>query len=165
MRVVSRMAARARRPFRSLLVWRNVLLAALLFAAIQSVAAQAPAPPPQRNFNGDAGLVLIYVKPEKTADFEAAMQKVKEALQKSDKPERKQQAASWKIFKAGAGPAGQVYAFVISPSVKNADYSIGAILGEGFPQEARTIYTSYADSLATQPQVVIPLDLANDFSK
>ena len=142
-----------------------IALTAVLAGPAQAQAPAAPAAPAARTFNGDAGLVLIYVKPEKTADFETAMGRVKEALSKSDKPERKQQAASWRLFKASASPAGQIYVFVISPSVKNADYGIGAILGDGLPQEARAIYQTYADSLATQPQVIIPLDLVNDFSK
>src|SRR5262245_47239471 len=54
---------------------------------------------PKRVFGADAGLVLNFIKPDKTADFEAVIAKLKEALQKSDKPERKQQAASWKVFK------------------------------------------------------------------
>src|SRR5262245_7939501 len=145
-------------------------IGAALVGLAQAQQAAAPAQPAAgapaaRTFNGDGGLVLIYVKPEKTADFEAAMGRVKEALGKSDKPERKQQAASWKLYKASAAPQGQIYVFVISPSVKNADYGIGSVLTDGLPQEARAIYQSYADSLATQPQVIIPLDLVNDFSK
>jgi hypothetical protein len=144
------------------------MIAALVMAA-QSAWAQAPAaaaPPPPRHFNGDAGLILIYVQPDKTAQFEGAMQKIKEGLQKSEKPERKEQAASWKLFKAGAGAAGQVYAMIMSPSVKNVDYAVGAILAETQPAEARTIFDAYAGSLSpTQGQVVIPLDLVNDFAK
>ncbi len=102
-------------------------------ARAQAPAQPAPAAPAARTFNGDAGLVLIYVKPEKTADFETAMGRVKEALSKSEKPERKQQAASWKLFKASASPAGQIYVFVINPSVKNAGYGNGPILGGGLP--------------------------------
>lgn len=45
-------------------------------------------------FASDAGLVLNFVKPDKAADFEAVMGKLREALLKSDKPERRQQAAS-----------------------------------------------------------------------
>src|SRR5215211_2655441 len=110
---------------------RNSLMIAALVMGAQTAWAQAPAaaaPPAPRHFNGDAGLILIYVQPDKTAQFEGAMQKIKEGLQKSDKPERKEQAASWKLFKAGAGAAGQVYAMIMSPSVKNVDYAIGAIL-------------------------------------
>ena len=142
-----------------------IAVSAMAIRPVRAQQAPAPAAPAQRQFNGDGGIILIYVKPEKTADFEGAMQRVKEALMKSEKPERKQQAASWKLFKAGAGAAGQVYAVVISPSVKNVDYSLGSILTDGLPQEARTIYQAYADSLAAQPQVVIPMDLVSDFSK
>src|SRR5260221_8388716 len=152
---------------------RSFVMALALVAGVSAVAAEpadAQPPPPatapaQRLFNGDAGIVLIYVKREKTADFETAMGRVKEALMKSDKPERKQQAASIKLFKAVSSPAGQIYVLVGSPSVKNIDYSVASILTDGLPQEARAIYQSYADSLTAQPQVVIPLDLVNDFSK
>ena len=147
---------------------RNSLMIAALVMGAHSAWAQAPAaaPPPPRHFNGDAGLILIYVQPDKIAQFEGAMQKIKEGLQKSEKPERKEQAASWKLFKAGAGAAGQVYAMIMSPSVKNVDYAVGAILAETQPQEARAIFDAYAGSLSpTQGQVVIPLDLVNDFGK
>jgi hypothetical protein len=143
------------------------MIAGLVLAA-HTASAQAPAaaPPPPRHFNGDAGLILIYVQPDKTAQFEGAMQKIKEGLLKSENPDRKAQAASWKLFKAGAGPAGQVYAMIMSPSVKNVDYAVGPILAETNPQEARAIFDAYAGSLSpTQGQVVIPLDLVNDFAK
>ena len=65
--------------------------------AAQAPAAQAPA---ARVFASDAGMVLNFIKADKTGDFEAVIGKLKEALQKSEKPERKQQAASWKVFKS-----------------------------------------------------------------
>lgn len=46
-----------------------------------------------RVFGSHAGLVLNFIKPDKTADFEAVVAKSKDALQRSDKPDRKQQAA------------------------------------------------------------------------
>jgi hypothetical protein len=130
--------------------------------------AAAPAAPAQRQFNQDGGIVLHYILADKAADFESAMLKVKEALQKSAKPERKQQAATWKVFKAGPGPTGTVlYAFVIDPSLKNADYSIGALLVEGLGEEGRAIYQKYADCYPkTGPsQVVINLEMFSDFGK
>src|SRR5690242_15291934 len=51
-------------------------------------------------FAADRALLLQFIKADKTADYEMIMAKVKEALNKSDKPERKQQAQSWKLFKA-----------------------------------------------------------------
>jgi hypothetical protein len=120
--------------------------------------AQTPAPAqpaaPAANpfvFPGDAGLILNYVKADKTADFEMVLGKVKEALAKSEKPERKQQAEGWKVFKAAQpGPGGAViYAFIMDPSAKGAEYSVGNILVEAFAAEGQTLYKTYSDSYAT----------------
>src|SRR5262245_1367159 len=59
-------------------------------------AGQAAAAPTTRTFAGDGGMVLNFIKPDKTADFEAVLAKLKEALNKSEKPGRKDQAKSWK---------------------------------------------------------------------
>ena len=85
-------------------------------------------------FPNDGGMVLNFIKPDKTADFEMVMGKLKEALMKSEKPERKQQAAGWKVFKS-PDPAGAnvLYVFVIDPSLKGADYQISNIIAEAFP--------------------------------
>jgi 5,10-methenyltetrahydromethanopterin hydrogenase len=114
-------------------------------------AQQAAAAPAKRVFSGDSGLVLNFIKADKTADFEAVMAKLKEALNKSDKPERKAQAAGWKILKAAEPGAGGsvLYVFIIDPAVKDADYTVSTILAEGFPQEVNTIFKQYADSFAS----------------
>jgi hypothetical protein len=134
----------------------GMLSAAPVFAQQPPPAAAAPAQQPaaQANpfvFPGDGGVVLNFVKQDKTADFEMIMGKVKEALAKSDKPERKQQATGWKIFKASEpGPNGAViYAFVIDPVVKGGDYSVGNILVEGFGAEGQTLYKTYSDSFGS----------------
>jgi ribosomal protein S2 len=62
--------------------------------------------------------VLHFIKPDKTSDFESVIAKLREALQKSDKPERRKQAAGWKVFR-GVEPAGNgnvLYVFVIDPA-------------------------------------------------
>ena len=101
-------------------------------------------------FGSDAGLVLNFVKPDKAADFEAIMSKLKDALQKSDKPERKMQAASWKVFKAvePGGNGSVLYVFTIDPAVKGADYTVSTILAEAFPAEVQALYKQYADAYA-----------------
>jgi hypothetical protein len=127
--------------------------------AAGSVQAQQAAPPAQqaapapaaRVFGSDAGMILNFIKADKTADFEAVVGKLKEALAKSPKPERKQQAASWKVFKAmepGAG-GSVLYVFIIDPAVKDADYTVSTILAEGFPADVNTIFKQYADSFAS----------------
>jgi pyruvate/2-oxoglutarate dehydrogenase complex dihydrolipoamide acyltransferase (E2) component len=129
-------------------------------------AQQAAAAPAARTFGSDAGMVLNFIKPDKTADFEAIIAKLKEALQKSEKPERKQQAASWKVFKSPDPAAGGnvLYVFVIDPAVKGADYTVSTILAEGFPQEVQTLYKQYADAYA-QGQNFVNLALVSDLGK
>jgi hypothetical protein len=126
----------------------------LVFA--QTPPAQQTPPPPQQTapttitYPGDCAIVVHYIKADKTADFEAVMQKVKESLQKSQVPERKRQAAGWKLLKSPDPAAeGQVlYLWIIDPVVKDADYSVGKILSEAFPTEAADIFKKYADAYA-----------------
>ena len=117
-------------------------------AAPAQPAAAAPSP---FVFPGDAGVILNFVKADKTADFEMVLGKVKEALAKSDKPERKAQAAGWKVFKASEpGPSGAViYVFVMDPVAKGAEYKVGDILVEGFAAEGQTLYKTYSDAYGT----------------
>jgi hypothetical protein len=132
----------------------------------QQPAQQAQAAPAARVFASDAGMVLNFIKPDKVADFEAIVQKLKQALQQSEKPERKQQAQSWKVFKAAEpGPNGTVlYVFWIDPAVKGADYTVSTILAEAFPQEVQTLYKQYADAYA-QGQNFVNLTQVADLGK
>src|SRR5438093_2999279 len=102
------------------------VLAPNAFRAQAAPAPQTPAAPAaqaaastKRVFASDAGMVLNFIKPDKTADFEAVMVKLKEALMKSEKPERKQQAAAWKVFKSPdpAGGGNVLYVFIMDPAV------------------------------------------------
>jgi hypothetical protein len=128
--------------------------------------AAAAAAPTARTFAGDGGMVLNFIKPDKTADFEAVIAKLKDALHKSEKPERKQQAASWKVFKSPDPAAGGnvLYVFIIDPSVKGADYTVSTILNEAFPQEVQALYKQYAEAYASG-QNFVNLSLVSDFAK
>jgi hypothetical protein len=127
---------------------------------------QQPAQPaPGLTFDAEAGLILMQIKPDKTADFESVMAKLREAFMKTDKPERKQQAAGWKIYKStDPGPGGNVlYVAVINPALKGADYTVAKILYEVFPTEVQQIFPSYRDSFAAGLNRV-NLNLVQDFS-
>ena len=115
------------------------------------------APPNAYVFASDAGMVLNFIKPDKTADFESVMQKLKGALQKSEKPERQQQAASWKVFRSPEAAQGgnALYVFVIDPAVKGADYTVSNILAEAYePAELNEIFKTYAASYASGQNIV-----------
>jgi hypothetical protein len=155
------------RSFVPALAGRGSWIAGGVMAALLMVGAlSAQTPPTTRTFAPDAGLVLNFIKPDKTADFEAVMAKVKEGLTKSTKPERNAQAKSWKVFKS-PDKAGEnmLYVFVIDPAVKDADYQVSNILAESFPPaEVNELYKKFGDSYGTGLQPV-NLALVNDFSK
>jgi hypothetical protein len=155
---------------RSRWIAAGFLAAALSASTLYAQAAPAQqaqaAAPTARVFASDAGLVLNFIKPDKTADFEAIVAKLKEALQKSSKPERKQQAASWKVFKSPDPAAGGnvMYVFIIDPAVKDADYTVSTILAEAFPQDVKALYEQYAGAYATG-QNFVNLNLVADLGK
>ena len=136
--------------------------AAAIMHAQAAPAQQAAAAPTTRTFAGDGGMVLNFIKPDKTGDFEAIMTKLKEALAKSEKPERKAQAAGWKVFKASEpGPAGAaIYVFFMDPVAKGAEYKVGDILVEGFGAEGQALYKTYSEAYGT-PAIGALLHLTN----
>ena len=153
--------------------WIAVGLLIVLLSATAARAQQPPAPAQgaqqvsnARIFPNDAGMVLNFIKPDKVADFEMIMGRLKEALQKSEKPERKQQAAGWKVFKS-PDPAGAnaLYVFFIDPALKGADYQVSNIIAEAFPPaEANDILKKYADAFA-QGMNIVNLNLIQDLAK
>ncbi len=144
----------------------GLLVAAPAYLQTAAPALRAQAAATERLFPNDGGMVLNFIKPDKTADFEEVMAKLKEALQKSDKPERREQAAGWKVLKSTDPSDGNVlYVFIIQPSVKTADYEVSNIIAEGFePTEANTILQKYSDAYA-QGMNIVNLDLIQDLGR
>jgi hypothetical protein len=143
-------------------------LIAITFAGAATAAAQEPAPTtpaaqqpaaapaepqkpvfplPQACQQCEVALITILIKPDKTADFEMVIQRVKEALAKSEAPERKQQAAGWSVFKSPTAVQGNaVYIMRIDPIVKGAEYDLMRIIAEVFPVEVQEIFAKYKDA-------------------
>ncbi|MGE3275595.1 MAG: hypothetical protein AB7O67_10815 [Vicinamibacterales bacterium] len=136
--------------------------AALMLAGVTVAAAQEAAPAqeqqqaapqepaePVLTLNGDAAIVTLLIKPDKQADFEQVLAKLKESLNQSEKPARKQQAAGWKVYKASQMAQGNaVYIFLIDPVVKNEEYDITRLIAEVFPVEVQELFVKYRDSFA-----------------
>ena len=132
-----------------------------------AVHAQDAAKPNPYVFAGDGALLLNFIKADHVADYELIVSKLKEGLQKSEKPERKQQAESWKVFKAAEAGAGGtvIYVSVVYPAVKGADYTVSTILAEAFPTEAQDLYKKYADAFGTPSGNLLNLTLLSDLAK
>jgi hypothetical protein len=132
-------------------------------APAQEASAQQAAPPmPSVVYKGDAAVILNYIQNDKAADFEDVMAKVKEALQKSDKPERKQQAEGWTVFKS-PDPSGKegvtVYVTLLNPVVKGANYYLAGMLQEAFPQDYVALYNKYSASYTASGAKLVPINL------
>jgi len=112
----------------------------------------APAAPaaPKLTFSGDLALWTVAIKPDKTADFERVMARLREALTTSSNPDRQKQAAGWKVMKLDKPlPDGNIaYVHVISPVVPGVDYTVMEILYDAFPNERQQLYELYRGAFA-----------------
>jgi hypothetical protein len=100
----------------------------------------ATVPPlPARTFTAPVGLLFNAVRADRVQDFEKVLAYLRAALEKSTDPTISAQAKGWRIFKAGEpGPDGTVlYVFGFDPTVPGADYGLGRILAEAYPDAAQ----------------------------
>lgn len=126
----------------------GMALGALLATASVAGAQDAPAKP-VLPLEGDAVVMTVLIKPDKTADFESVIAKYKEALQKSEKPARKQQLAGMKFFKSTQQAQGNaVYILYVDPVIKDEEYDISRVVNEVFPSEVQEIFNKYKEAFA-----------------
>lgn len=153
----------------------SLLLAGAQVTAPAPGAAQQPAPtvpPPQtaapgtpavpapvvtnvplgaRVFLGSTGIIFNAVRPERVVDFELVIGYVQAALAKSANAQVREQAKGLRFFKAvEPGPNGTIlYVFWIDPAVMGADYALGPILSDAFPDQVEQIWKLYQGALAS----------------
>lgn len=97
------------------------------------------------------GLLFNTVRADRVDDFETAMGYLQAALAASTNERVRAQASGWRIFKATEGaPGGAVlYVFLLDPTVTGADYSLGRILADAYPDQAKLqeIWKLYSGSV------------------
>ena len=136
------------------------MLAGLTLAGAGVASAQEPAKEPAKpvlTLDGDAAIVILLIKPDKTADFETVIAKYREAFGKSDNPKRKEQLAGMTFLKSPTPVGGNTaYIFRVDPVVKDEEYDITRIIYEVFPSEATDMFNKYKDAYAGRQ--IIPLN-------
>ena len=148
------------------LVWGSGVLAGsvgigmvigLAFAPAQA-AAQAV-----KTLEAPTGMIFNYIEPESTAAFEQVMTRLGTVMASSENPERVEQAAGWKVYKAlETGPNDNVLCvWFIDPAVPDADYSVAQILSEEVPNEVQRLYEAFNGSFGAG-QMPINLELVID---
>ena len=91
-------------------------------------------------------MLFHQIKADRTADFEWVMERLKEAMAKSENPVHKQQAAGFKVYKnpdALPQTGNIMYVVVVNPTVPDADYSMTALLNlvyKAFPEQQQDIF-------------------------
>jgi len=117
-------------------------------------------------FASDAGMILNTIKPDRTADFEFVVKRLKEALLQSSDGMRKQQSVGWRVYKALEPGANNsvLYVFWLNPVVKGADYTVSKILYEAFPTEAQELYHKFSGAYSGG-QTLVNLQLLSNLGQ
>ena len=122
-----------------------VFVAGVVVGTALTLPSEAAVQAPERTFSSPAGLLFNPIRPDRTVDFEEVLAKLKQALQNSDNPVRRQQLAGWKVLKSTEPVQGNImYLFLMDPTVPNANYAISMILNEAFPAEVQALYEKFS---------------------
>jgi hypothetical protein len=110
----------------------------------------AVAPLTARAFTAPAGMILNAVRPERIVDFELVIGYLQAAFANSTNPQLRAQAGGWRMYKATEpGPNNTVlYVFWFDPTVVGADYALGPILSDAYPDQVEQIWKLYQGALA-----------------
>jgi hypothetical protein len=108
-----------------------------------------PVPPLGRSFAAPTGLLFNTVRPERVADFESVLWYLQQALRTSTDPVVRAQATGWRVYRATEpGPNATVmYVFLMDPVVPKADYGLGRILADAYPDKVQEIWRLYQGSV------------------
>jgi hypothetical protein len=112
-------------------------------------AAAPPGPVVARTFTAGTGLLFNAVRADRVVDFEMVVGYLQAAFEKSTDPTVRAQAQGWRIFKAAEpGPNATVlYVFLLDPAVGGADYGLGRILSDAYPDQIQDIWKLYSGAL------------------
>jgi len=116
-----------------------------------------PTPDPaSTHFTTDTGLLLVAVKPAATADYEAVVQAMQDALSKDTDPMRSAAARGWFVYKAKETDAkgNALYIHVMSPTVTGFDYRMSLLLDSLVKELPPELLSKYQETFAAPPTML-----------
>lgn len=154
------------------------MIEALLILALQAPQAPPPATPPPpapetaqaapgdpavAAFTTGVGLLLVPVKPDHVAAYEAAITALQAALQTSADPEQRAMAAGWRVYRAAETDAKKnvLYVHALAPVVPGADYRPSLLLDDLLKGAPAELLTPYREALAGPPSKLSLTEVAN----
>jgi len=117
---------------------------------------QPTADPASTHFSTDVGLLLVAVKPAATADYEAVVQAMQDALSKDQDPTRSAAAKGWFVYKAKETDAkgNALYIHVMSPTVTGFDYRMSLLLDSLVKELPPELLSKYQETFAAPPTML-----------
>jgi TonB family protein len=104
-------------------------LTPILMASKASVTPVPAAGTPRLGFTGDAGMLLVQIKPDQVQTFEAFVARLARGLRTTIDPVLARQASGYSIYRADEPYSGNaLYAVVANPVVPNADYDLFSMM-------------------------------------
>jgi hypothetical protein len=138
-------------------------------------AAPAPPVPPQpaapvvspdpaaAQFSTPVGLLLVAVKPDRAADYEAVILALQQAFQKTSDATRRAMAQGWRVYKAAETDAKSnvLYVHALAPVVPGADYRPSLLLDELLEGAPPDLLAKYRATFAAPPTKLSLTEFAN----
>lgn len=153
---------------------------ALFQAANQSPQSPTPAQPPAGNASPDqpaptidpaaaifaktahAGLMMVTVKADRVADYEAVIRALQEGLSRATDARQQALAKGWRVFKADTDPkSNAVFIHLIDPVVATTDYRPSLILDEILAGASADMLAAYRDAIVGAPAMLGMNEFAN----
>jgi hypothetical protein len=138
----------------SLIAWTVFTLLAAQAPAPGGAPSQPPPPAPvdpaAATFSTNVGLLLVAVKADKVADYEAVLLALQTAFAASQDPTRRAVADGWRVFKAAEADAkgNAIYVHALLPVVAGTDYRPSLWLDQLMEQAPADLLAKYKDALA-----------------
>jgi hypothetical protein len=142
----------------------TVALTLLLLLTQAATPPAQPSPDPATAaFAGEAGLILVAIKPAATADYELVIRTLQAALSKDRDAARQAAAKGWRVFKAAASDTkgNALYVHVMLPAVPGFDYRPSLLVDALVQDLAPDLLSKYRDAFATPPSKLDLTELAN----
>ena len=150
----------------------RVFVAAVLLAA----ATQTPSTPTKSGntspaspdpalatFSTDVGLLLVTVKPDKVADYEAVIVALQDALAGSTDEEVRTLAAGWRVYKATDldAKSNAIFVHVLQPAIAGVDYRPSLWLDKLLEGASADLLAKYRESIVAGPTKLPLVEFAN----
>ena len=116
--------------------------------------AATPVDPAAATFSTPAGLLLVTVKGDKVADYEAVIRALQQALATSADERHRAIGKGWRVFRAPTGPdpkANVAYIHLLDPVAPDTDYRPSLLLDELLSGASAEMLGKYRDAIVGAP--------------